>query len=67
LVKPGSGGDLVSQRGGDRGELATLGPHEIPVVSAGPVEQGHLQQQFGADVTGMADRPAAAARSWPLS
>jgi uncharacterized membrane protein YfcA len=53
-VKPGAGGDLPGQRGGNRGELAALGPHQVPQVSAGPVEQGHLRQRLGADVAGMA-------------
>ena len=35
-----------------------LGPEQLPGVGAGPVEQGHLDEQFRADIPGVAGRLA---------
>jgi hypothetical protein len=53
LVEPGGGAQLRGQPGGYRNELAALCPQQVPRIGAGPGQQGQLEQQFGADITGM--------------
>jgi len=66
LVKPGGGAQLRGEPGGYRDELAALGLQQVPRIGAGPGQQGQLEQQFGADITGMGHGLAQPAGGGPV-